>query len=112
MLQGHGRRKPDVFIGAQRKPLRQRGCIASTARSRQTSSPAMRGASRLLEGEMPAGRVHERQQQLPTRGRGEAVLEYAFSRDEPVRGSIPTRAPSDHNPLNRKEYLLQVVRRL
>ena len=61
---------------------------------------------------MPAGRVHERQQQLPTRGRGEAVLEYAFRRDEPVRGSIPTRAPSDHNPLNRKEHLLQVVRRL
>ncbi|HZS90463.1 MAG TPA: GTP-binding protein [Chloroflexota bacterium] len=44
--------------------------------------------------------------------RGEGVLEYAFDRYEPVRGTIPTRPRSDHNPLNRKEYLLHVLRRV
>jgi len=29
---------------------------------------------------------------------------------EPVRATIPTRPRSDHNPLNRKEYLLRVTR--
>jgi len=27
-------------------------------------------------------------------------------------GAIPTRPRTDHNPLNRKEYLLHVVRRV
>ena len=75
-------------------------------------TPAMRGSSCLLEGEIPAARVHELQQQLPALTRGEGLLEYAFDRYEPVRGTIPTRPRSDHNPLNRKEYLLHVVRRV
>ena len=74
--------------------------------------PAMRGASCVLEGEIPAARVHELQQQLPALTRGEGLLEYAFDRYEAVRGTIPTRPRSDHNPLNRKEYLLHVVRRV
>ncbi len=74
--------------------------------------PAMRGSSCLLEGEIPAARVHELQQQLPALTRGEGVLESAFDRYQPVRGTIPTRPRSDHNPLNRKEYLLHVVRRV
>jgi hypothetical protein len=32
--------------------------------------------------------------------------------DSPVRGTTPTRPRTDHNPLNRKEYLLHVVRRV
>jgi hypothetical protein len=43
---------------------------------------------------------------------GEGVLESAFHRYEPVRGAIPTRPRSDVNPLNRKEYLLHVLRRV
>ncbi len=73
---------------------------------------AMRGSSCLLEGGIPAARVHELQQQLPAYTRGEGVLEYAFDCYQPVRGKIPTRPRSDHNPLNRKEYLLHVVRRV
>lgn len=61
---------------------------------------------------MPAARVYELQQQLPALTRGEGVLEFAFDRYEPVRGAIPTRPRSDHNPLNRKEYLLHVMRRV
>jgi ribosomal protection tetracycline resistance protein len=76
----------------------------------QTS--AMRGSSYLLEGEIPAARMHELQQQLPGLTRGEGVLECAFDHYEPVRGTIPTRPRSDYNPLNPKEYLLHVVRRV
>jgi len=72
----------------------------------------MRGASSVLEGEIPAARVHQLQQQVPGLTRGEGVLEYAFDRYAPVRGAIPTRARTDQNPLNRKEYLIHVMRRV
>ena len=75
-------------------------------------TPAMHGSSWRLEGDIPAARVHELQQQLPALTRGEGVLESAFARYQPVRGTIPTRPRSDHNPLNRKEYLLHVLRRV
>ncbi len=72
----------------------------------------MRASSYTLEGEIPAARVHELERQLPALTRGEGVLlECAFDRHEPVRGTIPTRPRTDHNPLNRKEYLLRVLRR-
>jgi ribosomal protection tetracycline resistance protein len=76
----------------------------------QTS--VMRGAVCLLEGEIPAARVHELQQQLPALTHGEGVLEAAFDHYKPTHGPCPTRPRSDHNPLNRKEYLLRVVRRV
>ncbi len=73
----------------------------------------MRGSSYTLEGEIPADRVHELEQQLPALTRGEGVLlECAFDHYQPVRGKIPTRPRSDHNPLDRKEYLLHVMRRV
>jgi ribosomal protection tetracycline resistance protein len=67
---------------------------------------------RIVQGEIPAARVHELQQQLPALTRGEGVLECAFERYQPVRGAIPIRPRSDHNPLDRKEYLLHVLRRV
>ena len=75
-------------------------------------TPAIRGSSCTLEGEIPAARVHELQQQLSALTRGEGVLESAFDCYQPVRGTIPTRPRSDHNPLDRKDYLLHVVRRV
>ncbi|MQA25587.1 MAG: GTP-binding protein [Micromonosporaceae bacterium] len=75
-------------------------------------APVARGSAYLLEGGIPAARVHELQQKLPALTRGEGVLESAFHRYQPVRGAIPTRPRSDRNPLNRKEYLLHVVRRV
>jgi ribosomal protection tetracycline resistance protein len=56
--------------------------------------------------------VHELQQQLPALTRGEGVLEFAFDSCQPVRATNPSRARTDHNPLNRKEYLLHVMRRV
>jgi ribosomal protection tetracycline resistance protein len=75
-------------------------------------TPAMRASSYTLEGEIPAARMRALQLQLRALTRGEGVLEFAFDRYEPVRGTIPTRPRTDHNPLNRKEYLLHVVRRV
>jgi ribosomal protection tetracycline resistance protein len=75
-------------------------------------APTMRGTSGTLEGEVPAARVHELQQQLRGLTHGEGVLEFAFDHYEPVRNVIPVRPRSDHNPLNRKEYLLRVTRGL
>jgi ribosomal protection tetracycline resistance protein len=74
--------------------------------------PATRGSSDVLEGEIPAARVHELQQQLRALTGGEGVLECAFARHHPVPGPIPARPRSDRNPLNRREYLLHVARRL
>ena len=75
-------------------------------------APAMQGSSCTLEGEIPAARVHELQRQLPALTRGDGVLECAFAGYQPVQGTSPTRPRSDHNPLNRKEYLRHVQRRV
>ncbi len=72
----------------------------------------MQGASCTLEGEIPAARVHELQQQLRALTRGEGALECVFDRHRPVGGKIPTRSRTDYNPLNRKEYLLHLARRI
>ena len=75
-------------------------------------APAMNGALCVVEGVIPAARVNDMQLALPGLTRGEGVLEYTFGRYEPVHGVIPTRVRSDYNPLNRKEYLLHVLRRV
>ena len=74
--------------------------------------PAPRGSSCLVEGDIPAARVHELEQQLPGLTRGEGVLDCAFDRYQVVPGRAPARPRSDHNPLNRKEYLLHVQHRV
>jgi ribosomal protection tetracycline resistance protein len=73
-------------------------------------APVMRGSLCILEGEIPAARGHELQQQLPALTRGEGVLEFVFGHYQPIHGVIPSRPRTDHNPLNRKEYLLHVMR--
>ncbi|HEY2174895.1 MAG TPA: translation factor GTPase family protein [Mycobacteriales bacterium] len=72
----------------------------------------MRGTAYLLDGEIPAAKVHGLEQRLPSLTRGEGVLECEFDRYEPVRGTFPSRPRTDQNPLNRKEYLLHVQRRV
>jgi len=75
-------------------------------------APAIQRSLCLLEGDIPAARVHELQQQLPALTRGEGAGEWAFDHYRPVRGPVPARARTDHNPLSREEYLLHVVRRV
>ncbi len=74
-------------------------------------TPAPHGSSCTIEGEIPAARVYELQQQLPALTRGEGVLECEFAGYEPVRGPVPSRARTDNNPLDRKEYLVSLGRR-
>ncbi|MBW8698874.1 Tetracycline resistance protein TetO [Streptomyces sp. MBT84] len=72
-----------------------------------------RGSVCVLEGAVPAAWVHTLEQQLPGLTRGEGELESAFGHYAPVTGgSMPERPRTDHNPLNRKEYLLKVSRRV
>ena len=52
-------------------------------------TPLLRGSSYLLEGDIPAARVHELEQLLPALTRGEGVLESAFDHYQPVAGTIP-----------------------
>jgi ribosomal protection tetracycline resistance protein len=72
------------------------------------TSPAPGGSPCLLEGEVAAARVHELEQQLPGLTRGEALLECAFDRYEPVRGPAASRPRLGNNPLDREEYLLRL----
>ena len=72
--------------------------------------PAVRDSSCVLQGDIPAARVHELRQRLPALTRGEGVLDCAFGRYEPVDGAVPVRPRSDNNPLNRDEYLLRLTR--
>ncbi len=67
----------------------------------------------VLEGVVPADRVHALEQRLPGLTRGEGELESAFDHYAPVtHGTLPRRARTDNNPLHRKEYLLNVTRRV
>lgn len=73
---------------------------------------AMTGTSYTLSGTVLAARIQELRHLLPGPTRGEGVLETNFDSYAAVSGSPPTRQRSDYNPLNRKEYLLHVVRRV
>jgi ribosomal protection tetracycline resistance protein len=70
------------------------------------------GGSYRVEGDIPAGRVHELEQQLPPLTRGAGVLEAAFDHYQDIAGPPPERARTDLNPLDRKEYLLRLSRRV
>ena len=90
-----------------------RGVLAALTRLRAIPQvPALGSETSVLEGEIPAAAVYQLEQQLPALSRGEGVLESAFERYQPVTGQIPTRPRTDNDPLNRREYLLQVLRRV
>jgi ribosomal protection tetracycline resistance protein len=72
----------------------------------------IRGDAYLLEGDVPSARLHELERALPSPTRGEGVLESAFESYRPVTGTPPRRSRTDANPLDRKEYLLHVSRRV
>jgi ribosomal protection tetracycline resistance protein len=74
--------------------------------------PVLVGTSYVVEGQIPAARIHNLTQQLPTLTGGEGVLENTFDHYRPVAGRPPSRPRTDHNPLDRKEYLLHVRRRI
>jgi ribosomal protection tetracycline resistance protein len=75
-------------------------------------APVLHGESCVIEGEIAAARVQTLRQQLAALTRGDGVMESSFERHHPSRGTPPTRRRTDDNPLDRKEYLLRVLRRV
>ncbi|TMC05374.1 MAG: TetM/TetW/TetO/TetS family tetracycline resistance ribosomal protection protein [Chloroflexi bacterium] len=73
---------------------------------------AARGAWETLEGVIPAAGVGELQRRLASLTRGEGLLEYEFWRYQPVSGPAPTRPRTDHNPLDRQDYLMRLQGRV
>ena len=71
-------------------------------------APRMRGASCVIEGEIPAAQVHRLHKELPALTSGEGVLDTWFSRYQPIRGPAPTRQRLTTDPLDRKAYLREV----
>ncbi|HST81622.1 MAG TPA: translation factor GTPase family protein [Kineosporiaceae bacterium] len=69
-------------------------------------------ASYRLTGEVPAAWAHRLQETVPTLTRGEGELLCSFDHFRPVQGPVPSRPRTDHNPLDRQEFLLHVVRRV
>ena len=76
----------------------------------EVDTSSVRGATQYVEGVLPAARVHDLDRALPGLTSGEGTLETEFDHYRPVRGEAPERPRTDHNPLNRKEYLLHVQR--
>ena len=95
---------PTDVLGAVLTTLGRLGGVPQT--------PEVIGTAYRLDGFVPVARVHELELQLPGMTRGEGVLETAFDHYEPVRGPVPDRPRTDQNPLDRKEYLLHVQRRV
>ncbi|MFF4272563.1 GTP-binding protein [Streptomyces sp. NPDC001536] len=96
---------PADTLGALLPVLAASGAVPQTTETR--------GDLCVLEGAVPAARVHGLEQRLPGLTRGEGELESGFDHYAPVvRGDVPSRPRTDHNPLNRKEYLLNVTRRV
>ena len=73
-------------------------------------SPETRGSWAILEGDVPAARMNELQQQLRGLTRGEGVVELAFDRYEPVSPPVPERPRTDDNPLDRADYMHRINR--
>jgi ribosomal protection tetracycline resistance protein len=76
-----------------------------------TTTPAG-GSGYLVEGEIPAARIRGLQRELPGLTSGEGVLETSFDRYARVHGAVQSRPHTGPDPLNRKEYLLRVTRRV
>jgi ribosomal protection tetracycline resistance protein len=73
-----------------------------------------RGATCLVEGSIPASSIAPLQRELPGLTSGEGVLETSFDRYVAVRGGAghPSRRRTGTDPLDRKDYLLRVARRV
>ncbi|WP_020521069.1 GTP-binding protein [Catelliglobosispora koreensis] len=94
---------PSDLLGPALRALAQLNAVPQT--------PVLTKTTYVVEGEISAGLIHQLQQRVPGLTRGEGVLESQFSRYRKVHGTPPVRARTDHNPLNRKEYLMHLSRR-
>ncbi len=76
-------------------------------------APEPIGRSLLLDGHLPAARVHDLTRRLPGLTHGEGVLETTFDHYAPVTsGPVPERTRTDDNPYDREEFLRSVSQRV
>jgi ribosomal protection tetracycline resistance protein len=95
---------PTHTIGSVMPALARLGAAVET--------PSLQGKLATIETVLPAPRAQNLQRQLPRLTGGEGVLESSFDGYQPVSGDQPTRRRTTPNPLNRKEYLLGLARRV
>lgn len=93
---------PSDVVGTLLPTLAKIGAVPHTQQDRRTTC--------VVEGDIPAARIGTLQRELPGLTHGEGVLECRFDRYQAVRGKVPFRPRTDHDPLDRKEYLLHVRR--
>ena len=72
----------------------------------------MKGEWLELEGSLPAADAYFVHRGLGALTGGQGALEVELDHYQPVRGAPPSRGHTGHNPFNRKEYLLHVLRRV
>jgi ribosomal protection tetracycline resistance protein len=87
--------------------------LAALARLRAVpGTQTISGSVSVVTGEIPATRVHALGQGLAGLTRGEGVLESVFGYHRLAGSPAPTRPRTDHNPLDRDEYLLRLKGRV
>ena len=64
-----------------------------------------------IEGSIPVKNVHAIQKNLSSLTSGEGVFESSFDSYQTVYGPAPYRFRTDNNPINRKEYLLSIMKK-
>jgi ribosomal protection tetracycline resistance protein len=74
--------------------------------------PAMRGELTVFETSLPAAQAQASIRQFRSLASGEGVVTTCFDGYQPVRGTPPRRRRTLVDPLDRKEHLLQVMRRV
>ena len=74
----------------------------------EPSAPAYQGPICVLDGVIRVAALHHLQARLPDLTRGEGVLETSFAGYRPIDGVPPSRPRTDHNPLDRVDYLRRV----
>ncbi|MBO0781048.1 MAG: tetracycline resistance protein, partial [Ktedonobacteraceae bacterium] len=70
--------------------------------------PVLHNDTYLLTGMLPVETSEQFRRELPAFTEGEGVFMVQPSGFLKIEGTFPTRKRMDHNPLNRKEYLLYV----
>ena len=95
-------------------PAQDLGPIMSILRElgAQPRPPNTNGSTSVLEGMIRVAAFHQLQARVPELTRGEGVIESAFADYRPVHGAPPSRPRTDHNPLDRADYLRRVSRRV
>jgi ribosomal protection tetracycline resistance protein len=105
--------EPTVRVGLEVPTHAVGAVIPALARLGATfETPAPEGERSAITAVLPATRADELHRELPALTGGEGVLDSSFAGYQPVSGDPPTRRRTRPNPLNLREYVARVERRL